>query len=66
MKRLTGGRPLMAMGVVFLAACSGDSGGDGTSGDAGVVNVYSHRHYDTDQCLEGDGALWRGSRLGSV
>lgn len=51
MKRLTGARPLIAMGVVFLAACSGDGGGDGTSADAGVVNVYSHRHYDTDQEL---------------
>ena len=51
MKRLTGARPFMAMGVVFLAACSGDSGGADASQDAGVVNVYSHRHYDTDQEL---------------
>jgi iron(III) transport system substrate-binding protein len=41
----------MAIGVVVLAACSGDSGGEDTSADAGVVNVYSHRHYDTDQEL---------------
>jgi len=41
----------MAMGVVFLAACSGDGGGEGTSESPGVVNVYSHRHYDTDQEL---------------
>jgi iron(III) transport system substrate-binding protein len=39
------------MSVAFLAACSGDSGADGASQDAGVVNVYSHRHYDTDQEL---------------
>ena len=51
MKRLTAARPLMAMGVVLLAACSGDAGGDASSEDAGVVNVYSHRHYDTDQEL---------------
>ena len=51
MKRLTGVRPLMAMAVVFLAACSGDGSSDGSSEDAGVVNVYSHRHYDTDQEL---------------
>ena len=51
MKRLTRARPLMAMGVVFLTACSGDAGADGASEDAGVVNVYSHRHYDTDQEL---------------
>ncbi|MCH7855406.1 MAG: Fe(3+) ABC transporter substrate-binding protein [Gemmatimonadetes bacterium] len=51
MKRLTGVRSLMAIGVVVLAACSGDSGGGDTSADAGVVNVYSHRHYDTDQEL---------------
>ena len=41
----------MAMGVIFLAACSGDSGGDGAPEEFGVVNVYSHRHYDTDQEL---------------
>ena len=41
----------MAMCVAFLAACSGDSGGGGASADAGIVNVYSHRHYDTDQEL---------------
>jgi iron(III) transport system substrate-binding protein len=50
MMRLTGARPLMAMGIVLLAACSGEAG-DATSQDAGVVNVYSHRHYDTDQEL---------------
>ena len=44
-------RPWMAVGVVFLAACSGDGGSDRASEDAGVVNVYSHRHYDTDQEL---------------
>ncbi len=49
MKCLTGAHTLMAIAVVFLAACSGDGGG--ASADAGVVNVYSHRHYDTDQEL---------------
>ncbi|HIF06740.1 MAG TPA: Fe(3+) ABC transporter substrate-binding protein [Gemmatimonadetes bacterium] len=47
MKPLTGSRPLMAMGVIFLAACAGE----GAREDASVVNVYSHRHYDTDQEL---------------
>ena len=51
MKRLTRAHALMTTGVIFLAACSGDSGGEGASEDAGVVNVYSHRHYDTDQAL---------------
>ena len=51
MKRLTGASSLMVMGVVLLAACSGEGGGDATSEDAGIVNVYSHRHYDTDQEL---------------
>jgi iron(III) transport system substrate-binding protein len=51
MKRSTGARFSMAVGVVFLAACSGDGGSDSASEDAGVVNVYSHRHYDTDQEL---------------
>ena len=51
MKRLTGAHALMAMGGVFLAACSGDDGGEGASESPGVVNVYSHRHYDTDQEL---------------
>lgn len=44
---------------VALAACGGaDAGSDGEQGaaeagaaDAGVVNVYSHRHYDTDEEL---------------
>jgi len=51
MKRLTGPRPLIAIGLVFLAACSGDGGSESASADPGVVNVYSHRHYDTDQEL---------------
>ena len=51
MKCLTRARSWMAVGVVFLAACSGDGGSDGASEEAGVVNVYSHRHYDTDQEL---------------
>ncbi len=39
------------MGVALLAACTGDGQQDGVPEDAGVVNVYSHRHYDTDQEL---------------
>lgn len=38
-------RHLITVGVVFLAAC-GSKGDEGPS-----VNVYSHRHYDTDQEL---------------
>ncbi len=51
MKRLTGANALIATGVIFLAACSGEGGGESALEDAGVVNVYSHRHYDTDQEL---------------
>ena len=51
MKRLTRPRPLIAVGLVFLAACSGDGDSESASADPGVVNVYSHRHYDTDQEL---------------
>ena len=39
------------MGVAVLAACAGDGQQAAASEDAGVVNVYSHRHYDTDQEL---------------
>ncbi len=39
------------MGVALLAACAGDGQREAASDDAGVVNVYSHRHYDTDQEL---------------
>ncbi len=41
-----------ALGLVILAACGGDTEQtqqtEGQAVAAGVVNVYSHRHYDTD------------------
>ena len=51
MKRLHVSGLCTVMGVALLAACSGDGQPEGASEDAGVVNVYSHRHYDTDQEL---------------
>ena len=42
---------LIMVGVALLAACAGDGQQEGASDDPGVVNVYSHRHYDTDQEL---------------
>ena len=51
MKRLHVSGLCTVMGVALLAACSGDGQAEGASEDAGVVNVYSHRHYDTDQEL---------------
>jgi len=47
-----------AAAIIGVAACAGDTGDtdrdantDAATADAGVVNVYSHRHYDTDQQL---------------
>ncbi len=40
-----------ALGAALVVACTGDGQQDGARDDAGVVNVYSHRHYDTDQEL---------------
>jgi iron(III) transport system substrate-binding protein len=43
-----------AVAVAVAAAACGDTGGGGRgreAGGAGVVNVYSHRHYDTDRQL---------------
>ncbi len=51
MKRLHVSGLCTVMGVALLAACSGDGQPEGALEDAGVVNVYSHRHYDTDQEL---------------
>ena len=51
MKRLHVSGLCTVMGVALLAACSGDRQPEGALEDAGVVNVYSHRHYDTDQEL---------------
>jgi iron(III) transport system substrate-binding protein len=42
---------VMTVGVVLLAACSGEGNGGASSSGPGVVNVYSHRHYDTDEEL---------------
>jgi len=44
--------PALILGVMFLAglwSCS--PAGEQARGEGGVVNVYSHRHYDTDQEL---------------
>ena len=51
MKRLHVVGLCIVMGSVSLAACSRDARTEGESDEAGVVNVYSHRHYDTDQEL---------------
>ncbi len=50
---------LSLLAVTALGACGGSESGDAEAGadttagqaSAGVVNVYSHRHYDTDQEL---------------
>ncbi|MFP3949040.1 MAG: Fe(3+) ABC transporter substrate-binding protein, partial [Longimicrobiales bacterium] len=53
----TPGRRILASAVLFfLAACGGGDGGGGEAAGeaddgAGEVNVYSHRHYETDQQL---------------
>lgn len=47
-------RPLAAAAVILaFAACGGDAGEQATprAADAGEVNVYSHRHYETDDQL---------------
>src|SRR5690554_6971013 len=50
-------RTITAAAVALLAAaCAGDTNEQeaatgGAQADAGVVNVYSHRHYDTDDQL---------------
>lgn len=45
-----------AIGSMVLAGCTGGSGSESESGsnekkEAGVLNIYSSRHYDTDQEL---------------
>jgi iron(III) transport system substrate-binding protein len=43
---------LAGFGVLASGCDAGASGrADGNAGDAGVVNVYSHRHYDADREL---------------
>jgi len=42
------GKTLLAMGAIALVAAAGCGG---EKGGAGVVNVYSHRHYDSDKEL---------------
>ncbi len=54
---MTGYFKASAAAAIFVAAaCAGDTNDQNAaaaagSADAGVVNVYSHRHYDTDQQL---------------
>ncbi len=43
--------PALFAAIVALSACSGDAPPDETSADAGVLNVYSARHYDSDRLL---------------
>jgi iron(III) transport system substrate-binding protein len=51
MSRVAGACVLLVLGVA-AAGCSGEGGRAAERGDsAGVVNVYSHRHYDIDQQL---------------
>ncbi len=40
-----------AVGAALVSGCAGDAPPEGAREEAGVVNVYSHRHYDTDQEL---------------
>ena len=42
---------LMTVAAVLLAACAGESDEGAFSDGSEVVNVYSHRHYDTDEEL---------------
>jgi len=42
-------RPLLALSAALILGGCGQQGSDTSS--PGVVNVYSHRHYDTDQRL---------------
>jgi iron(III) transport system substrate-binding protein len=55
--RTPAGRSLLfaTLGLALAAGPSGcvggDGGADGARGGAGVVNVYSHRHYEADQQL---------------
>lgn len=46
-------RIALTLAAAGLAACGAGDGGTegGARAEAGVVNVYSHRHYDTDQEL---------------
>lgn len=54
----TGSRAAALLLAVVLGGCGADAGGSGSAGDAGSaeksagdVNVYTHRHYETDQEL---------------
>ena len=42
---------LMTAAAVLLSACGGESNARASSDGSQVVNVYSHRHYDTDEEL---------------
>jgi len=59
-----------ATAILAVAACTGDTDQDANTGaasaDAGVVNVYSHRHYDTDQQLYDLFAAETGIRVNVV
>ena len=42
---------ILTLAALALAACGGEERQASSGDDAGEVNVYSHRHYDTDQQL---------------
>ncbi len=48
---IIGRSALAVVGALVLAACSPQAGDSGAQGGAGVVNLYSARHYDSDQAL---------------
>lgn len=42
---------LIGLAVAPIVACAGDGGRSQQAGEPGVVNVYSHRHYEADREL---------------
>jgi iron(III) transport system substrate-binding protein len=42
---------ILSIAMAALLSACGQAGTDSSSGDAGVVNLYTARHYDTDRAL---------------